>query len=485
MHARWPSSAILLIATSCAALAAPATSEGAKEIEQGYIDFFSKAAVDKGIVSVAPDGEDYIVAWDLQKALDLAGPPKGALRIERFSYTLTPTGEGAWTIKADRFPSLAFDVPTDKGRATGTLDLSGFRLDAAYDASQVNFLRSLVAVDLLAGKFHIAEVDRGADIDLTESGISVETRAKTADNGAGVDVALAQSMKSLTETVIGPPSNGQGAPVKVTYNLGGVVGGAAITELRAREISDFWKYVVAHIEDSEEPPEWKQRLRATLPVWNNLQANVEIHDLTLQTPMIDATVKRLGETIGLTGFIADGAAEIGVKIDELAFKSPLLPAWAEQLTPASLSLDLRLTGKGLDEVAALALDDPNFGVSGDLSPETQDKIGQVLLAGRPKVALSPGRLTTPMLDLAFEGEALADTGAPSARFTFSADGLDKTIALVKELVKTQPDLQSAALGLTFLKGLATTGPDGRLVWKVDVTQAGEVSVNGTLLPAGK
>ena len=363
--------------------------KGAKEIEQGYADFFSKAVIDKGIVSVAPDGKDYVVAWDLQKALDLAGPPTGAVRIERFSYTLTPAGEGAWTIKADRFPSLAFDVPTDKGKATGTLDLSGFHLESAYDAAQVNFLRSLVAVELLAGKFHIADVARGADIDLAESGISVETRAKTSDSGAGVDVALAQSVKSLTETVLAPPPNGQGAPVKVTYNVGGVVGGAAITGLRAREIGDFWKYVVAHVEDADAPPEWKQRLRATLPVWNNLQANAEIHDLTLQMPMVDATLKTLGETIGLSGFVADGAAEIEVKIDELAFKSALLPSWAEQLSPASLSLDLRVTGTGLDQAAELALDDPNFGGKADLSPETQDKIGQSCSPGARRSPFRP------------------------------------------------------------------------------------------------
>ena len=92
MHARWLSSAFLLIAASCAGFASPATSDGAKAIEQGYADYFGKAVVDKGIVSVSPDGDDYVVAWDLQKALDLAGPPKGALRIERFTYTLTPTG---------------------------------------------------------------------------------------------------------------------------------------------------------------------------------------------------------------------------------------------------------------------------------------------------------------------------------------------------------------------------------------------------------
>ena len=120
MHALWPSSAFLLIATSSAGLAASATSDGAKAIEQGYVDFFTKAVVDQGIVSVATDGDDYVVVWDLQKALDLAGAPKGALRTERFSYRLTPRGEGAWTVAADRFPTIAFDVPTDKGEMTGT-----------------------------------------------------------------------------------------------------------------------------------------------------------------------------------------------------------------------------------------------------------------------------------------------------------------------------------------------------------------------------
>ena len=67
MHARWLSSAFFLIATSCAGFAAPATSDGAKAIEQGYADYFGKAVVDKGIVSVSPDGDDYVVAWDLRR----------------------------------------------------------------------------------------------------------------------------------------------------------------------------------------------------------------------------------------------------------------------------------------------------------------------------------------------------------------------------------------------------------------------------------
>ena len=485
MHARWPSSALFLFATASAGLAAPATSDGAKAIEQGYVEYFGKAVVDKGIVSVTPDGEDYLVSWDLQKAFDLIGPPEGALRIAQFSYTLTPEDDGDWTAKADGFPSLTFDVPTDKGKVTGTLDLGGFRLETAYRAAQADFLRSLLSADTLAAKFHVPDGARGDDLDLAESGISVETRAKTSDSGAGVDVALAQSVKNLTETVVAPPPDDQGPPVEVTYTVGGFGGGAAISGLRAREIGDFWKFVVAHVEDADPPAELKQSIRAMLPLWNSLQANAEIHDVTLQMPMIEATLKTLDETIALSGFTADGAAEIGVKIDQLAFKSPFLPPWAGSLSPASFALDLRVADKGLDEVARLALDDPSFGGKGDLSPETQDKISAVLLAGRPKLTLAPGRLTTPTLDLAFEGEASTDTGAPSGHFVFSADGLDKTIALLEDVAKSEPDLQSAVLGVTFIKGLATTGPDGRLTWNVDVSEAGDVTVNGTLLTTAK
>jgi len=485
MCARWPSAAFLLIATTSAPLAAPASLDGAHAIERGYVDYFGKAAIDKGVVSVAPDGDDYLVSWDLQKALDLVGSPAGALRIGRFSYRLIPAGEGAWTATADRFPSLAFDVPTDKGKMTGTLDFAGFRLDAGGDAAQANFLRSLVAADSLAGKFHLAEPDRNADFDLAESGLSIETRAKTSDGGAGVDVAIAQSVKSLNETILAPPPSGEGAPVAATYRIGAIAGGAAISGLRAREIGELWKDVVAHGEGADAAVELNRRLRAALPLWNDLKTNGELHDLALQTPMAEATVKTFAEKVGLSGLAADGAAQIGVTIDELRFKSPLLPPWADQLSPISFRFDLSLAVNGLDQAAELALDDPGLDGKGELSPQTRDKIAAILVAGRPKLTLSPGRLTTPTLDLTFEGEASIETGAPSGHFTFAADGLDKTIALFEEVAKSEPDFQAAALSLIFAKGLATTGADGRLAWKVDVNESGEVSVNGAPLPTEK
>jgi hypothetical protein len=485
MHARWTLPGALLVAASSPALAEPATDEGAKAIAQGYADYFTQAVVEKGIVAVAPSGEDYVVTWDLQKALDLTGAPKDALRIDRFSYRLTPGDADAWTVHADRFPDIAFDAPTDKGRVTGALAFSGFRFDGALDLAKTSFLRALATAEGATNRFHTADPAQGADIEAAESGISVETRAKTTEGGAGIDIAVAQSVERLSETVLALPDKDQGAPFKVTYTIDGMIGGVAISGLRAREIGDLWKYIVAHVDDAQGPPDVKQRIEAALPLWNDIQANAEFHDLALQTPMVGATLKSLGEKLDLSGLTSEGAAEIGVSIDGLAFQSPLLPAWAESLSPASLSLDLRLADKGLDKAARLALDDPEIGDTGDLSSETQDQIAQALLDGRPTFVLAPGRLTTPMLDLAFEGEASMSADAPSGHFTFSADGLDKTIALLGEIAKVDPDLQPAVLGVTFLKGLATIGPDGRLAWKVDVTGDGDVSINGTPLSHGK
>ena len=86
-------------------LASPATSDGARQLEQSYADYLTRAVIDKGVVSVTPDGDDYVVAWDLEKGIVLLGADPGALKAARFSYRLTPTGDGAWRLAADGFPT--------------------------------------------------------------------------------------------------------------------------------------------------------------------------------------------------------------------------------------------------------------------------------------------------------------------------------------------------------------------------------------------
>jgi hypothetical protein len=475
--------ALVIVAAASPVLASPATSDGARQLEQSYADYLSRAVIDKGVVSVTPDGDDYVVAWDLEKGIVLLGADPGALKAARFSYRLTPTDDGAWRLAADGFPTLSIDAPTDAGRMTGTFELRGFGLQGAYDPAQTDFLRAKLGVDVAHAKFKVVGAQQTAESDAAETGVIGETRAKTAADGAGVDVASVHSITSLTETIVGAAADGSG-PTALTYSIGAGVGEATLTGLRAKEIAECWKYVVAHGDEAPIPHEFADRLRAALPLWSNLKVVGTLSDVVMKAPFGEAKAKSVGETIGLSGLTAPATAEFGVQVDGVTIDSSQAPAWAAKLTPASLSFDLKFSGGGLDRAAQIALDDPSFAISGDLSPEAQEKIDAALFAGDPKLTLAPGRLSTPTLDLTYEGEASSVAGEPRGRLVVSADGLDKALALLQEIAGADPEAETAILSLTYAKGLAKPGPDGRLTWRIELA-GGDVTVNGSPLPTGR
>jgi hypothetical protein len=474
---------LLIVAATSPAWASSATSDGARRLEQSYADYLTHAVIDKGVVSVTPDGDDYVVAWDLEKGIALLGADPGALKAARFSYRLTPTGDGAWRLAADAFPTLTIDAPTDAGRMTGTFELRGFGLQGAYDPSQGDFLRSRLGIDVAHAKLKVADAQQTADTDFAETGIVGETRAKSAADGAGVDVASLHSIASLTETIIGAPADGSG-PMALTYSIGGGVGEATLTGLRAKEIAECWKYVVAHGDEAPIPHEFDDKLRAALPLWTNLKLVGKLSDVVMKAPFGQAKAKSVAETIGLSGLTAPAAAEFGVQVDSVTIDSSQAPPWAAKLTPASLNFDLKFSGGGLDRAAQIALDDPSFATNGDLSPDAQEQIDAALLGGDPKLTLAPGRLSTPTLDLAYEGEASVVAGEPRGRLVVSADGLDKAIVLLQEIAGADPESEAAIFSLTYAKGLAKSGTDGRLTWTIEF-RGGEVTVNGSPLPTGK
>lgn len=439
--------------------------------------------VDKGVVSVTPDGDDYVVAWDLEKGIALLGADPGALKAARFSYRLTPTGDGAWRLAADGFPTLSIDAPTDAGHMTGTFELRGFGLQGAYDPAQTDFLRAKLGVDVAQAKFKVVDAQQSADTDAAETGISGETRAKSAADGAGVDVASVHSIASLTETIVGAPADGS-APTTLTYSIGGGVGEATLTGLRAKEIAECWKYVVAHGDEAPIPHEFADKLRAALPLWTNVKVAGKLSDIVMKAPFGQAKANAVAETIGFSGLTAPATAEFGVQVDGVTIDSPQAPPWAAKLTPASLSFDLKFSGGGFDRAAQIVLDDPSFAASGDLSPAAQEQIDAALFGGDPKLTLAPGRLSTPTLDLTYEGEATAVAGDPRGRLVVSADGLDKALALLQENAGGDPEVETALLSLTYAKGLAKPGPDGRLTWTIEFA-GGDVTVNGSPLPMGK
>ena len=474
--------ALIAILGASPVLAAPATPDVARQLEQSYADYLGRAAVESGVVKVAPQGDDYVVVWDLEKGAELIGADPGAFHAATFAYRLTPTGDGAWRLAADAFPTMTFDAPTDAGRFSANVELSGFSLQGVYDPAQAEFLRAEIGVDAAHVKNSVVDSKQNTAGDLVETGIKAEARAKSADSG-GVDLACVQRIAGMTETVVSGPVDGS-APATLTYTVGAGTGEATLTGLRAAAIAEAWKYVVAHLDQPAPGPEFDAKLRAALPLWTDFKGVGELNDFALSAPFGHAKLTRLSETVSLSGLTSLASAEFGLKFDGLSLDAPAAPAWTAKLIPASIDFDLKFSGGGFDKAAEIVLEDSSFAASGDLSTEAQDKIAAALLAGDPKLILAPGRLTTPVLDLAFEGDLSATGGAPRGRLTITADSLDKALDLMRDAAASDPEAQTAIVALTYAKGLAKTLPDGRLGWTIEVSGS-EVTVNGSPLPSGK
>ena len=116
------------------------------------------------------------------------------------------------------------------------------------------------------------DAQQTADTDFAETGVNAETRAKIAASGGGVDVASAQSRRFADRDDRRHAAERVGGATALTYSVGGGVGEATLTGLRAREIAEAWKYLVAHGDDK--PPivqDFSDKLRAALPLWTEFQ----------------------------------------------------------------------------------------------------------------------------------------------------------------------------------------------------------------------
>lgn len=453
-------------------------SRAVQDVEDAYAAYFGRAAVDKQIVAVKPDGSSILVTWDLQKAAEAGDAPPGAFKMAPFSYRLTPGENGVWTLNSDKLPRIEFDVKSEQGSAKGAFDFDGVALEGRFDPNHEPFLTGSGKIAALRADIANTDPHNASHVLIDERDLAFDLRGQTA-GGGGVDVATATTVGHVAETIAADDPKG---PDAVKLESAGVVGASNATGLRAREIGQLWRYAVAHAGDQTAQRGAVPLLGAALPLWNGLEARADLKDLAVQSPLGSANIKSFGESMSSTGVVDAAKFQIGFDFQDLMLNFVGAPPWAASLTPATLKLTVGVSDTGIAEAARLLLaDKPD--ADGKTSPETTAAMQRAVLAGHPKLVIEPGRLKTPAIDFGFQGEAALDLEAKSAHLQLSADSLDKVMAIVGDLAKSQPDMQQAVLTLSLAKGLAKPGPDGRLTW--DVVVAGDaVTVNGSPLSGG-
>jgi hypothetical protein len=471
-----------------AARADPATPEGAKQMLDGYVAVFGREIADKGIVTVDPHGDAYKVIWHVSRALPVAPSPPSQFQMGDFAYEITPGSGGAWRMTADAFPSIVFDTPTDTGRMSGRINLTGMNIDSAYDPAQpVPFTSRSIIGDVL-GDLRILEAGKVIPFRIEESGVQVDMKQTKTDAGANLE--LHQTLRTIVERLSVPIETQPNARVDMTFKVGGATVDGTVDRFRTEQALAAWRFFLAHKDEAKNEASVaavKTILAAGLPGWQKMNFTTELSDLAFDITLARAHVKALRETIDLPGFTEVATGGFGFKIDELNVRSPFLPEGFESLLPLSLSFDLGVKLTGLDQVAKIALADHDFMLEKEISPEGKATIAQILKNSEPTFTLAPGYLRLPLVDIAYQGEVkVSPDDFLKGHFVVSADTLDKILAFVRPFGVVSPDVAKAVLVIVAAKGMAKAGPDGRLNWDIEMTgPPRQLTINGAPIPLDK
>ncbi len=484
----WKASGLALIiaVAASAAEAEPATPEGAQQILDGYVAIFGRQIIDQQIVTVDPHGDSYNITWHIRRALDLAHTTPAEFQMGDFSYSIKPGADGAWRMTANAFPSLVFDTPTDDGRAAGKIDLTGIDIDSYYDPAQpVPFASRAIFGDIV-GDLRIVNAGKSIPFRIEESGFfQVDMKQTTPDTGA--DLALHETLRTAVERMSVPIETQPNAKLDMTLKVGVTSVDGTIDQFRTQQALAAWRFLLAHRDEPKNQMSAaavKTILAAGLPGWRKMNLTTDVSDLEFDMSLAKAHMKAVRETIDLPGFAPVATGGFDLKIDEFNMQSPLLPEGFESLLPLSLDFGIGVKLTGLDQVAKIALEDPDFMFENDISPEGRAKIDQIFKNGEPTFMLAPGYLRNPLIDVAYQGEVkVSPNSFLKGHAVVSADTLDKVIGFVKPFVVLSPDIAKAALAIGAAKGMAKTGPDGRLVWDIEMTgPPGQLTVNGVSIP---
>ncbi len=465
--------------------AAPATQEGADKLKAVLERYLGKPAPGEAAgVTVTPQGPDYRTSFDL-KLLAHALEPFG-VTIEPATSTLmlTSKDDGTWQVAADAFPPLVVHY---NGQTLGST-VSTYKFAGTFDPKIPGFAEASGTQD---GNSFDQEAPAMSQHRRIGHAAASQTAVATEASSAKVDVHY--TFADVSDTVVirapaakpaaeGAPAPAPApAPTEIAYTLATGQADVSADRLRIANLLDVWAFLVAHPNQdslSASQDEFRGLLRAALPLLGGLKQNGSVNTLSLTTPTGTFAASKFAASLELANLAAAGSAAFGFNVDGLSIPSTAVPAWSTGLIPTAADLKLTLVGFHFDEAAKQAVE--AFDIKKGFTPEQRDRIGRIAWPGDGRAILAPSHITSGLLDVRLDGDATIGA-APSGRLTITVAGLDKAIAALQSAGASDPSAAQMLAQFVLAKNLAKPGPDGSLIWLLEASGAGPLTVNGAAL----
>lgn len=476
----------LVTATSLLALCLVTTAQsveinqdGANAVKDTLTKLLPKELAKSGLVTVNPAGTRYEIIYDLAKLLTKVDPATFTINgLAPFSTFATPLDSGLWNIEGDNKFNVSGhfkgkdEKPTDFSYSIASLVYAG-----VFDPA-ISYLRSgtSTAKDI--------KLTSKSDTDEVNASIaSMDHKLSSTDSAGGngrIDLTGSGSMSTFVEQV----SGAQMPPVEIRADSINVE--AKVNDLPVKQIREMVFFILDHVEEKELSPENSGKIKGILkeafPLLTSFSETIGVNNLTVNTQMGNGGVKAFGYNVAMDGPSDAMRFGFGMNAQDISLDSPLMPASYSAFMPTSF--DLQLAVPNLDFAsfgdAFMAMD------FNDKAPETSgEEMGKKLFRdGQLTVEFPKISAKSDVYDIDMTGkiEGRVDSQKDySMEATILARDLDKTIAAVQELAKTDPDLNQVSFGIMMVKGFAKTDADGRSRWDISISRDGAIAVNGQVV----
>ncbi len=473
--------ALILLLSSTSLAYAAATAEEAASIKasiQAYV------GSEPGVVEVTPDGDDYELTLDVMPYIKKNAKADFTASFDPLKITLSPGDEdGTWDVSSSG--PYAFSMSAgDQFNTSGKIE--NFDWQGTFDEALGAMSESTTTAKGITISSKVSQPGLNLKTAVEYSIGSVESKSTATEAGEGLadsestigfaDIKFSSKSEVPADAAVNGPS--------LDYDAS-IAKGSYVTTMKSANLAgllDLVAWFVAHPKEElikQDQAVLKEKILAALPVFASLSSDSNFETLKVNTTLGTFAAELGSTSIALNGVVKDGKFGEGFSFSGISIPAGLAPPWAADLVPTSFKLDFAVSGFDVEAPARLAIGAMDLTKDPVLPAEVESQLQPAFTPTNTViVTLSPGEIVSPVYTLSYEGALTVNlAGLPTGKATIRLRGADALMAKLAAAGE-DPMAKQAVPMLVAAKGFGKAEADGSIVWVVEGTPGGAVTING-------
>ena len=473
--------AVLPIVFTSGAAFAEATDEGAAHLVEVFQTYLGAT---EGVVAVEVDGDSYTLTLDAAPLASAAADAGGSASLTPMVMTLTDNEDGTWAVSQDQAMSFSVTAP---GALEMKMDIGSFKSEGVFDEALMTFSSSKSEMSGITVVEKVTDPNAGEmNVEMAVASGTYETTGAAGAAG-GVDSTFTMTMSGFSETMMTPAQEGMPA-MPFTLTADTMTQSGKIDGLRPDAMYQALAWVVAHPTEEEmmaDKAGLKGIIESGMPFFAAMTSTSTMTNLSVVTPMGNVGIAELGVDLDVNGLVAEGKLREAISVKGLTLPEGVIPPWAVPILPKDVSFDVQVTDFDAAAAAKVALGLFDLPAGTEPDPAFEASLMAALMpTSTVTIGMNPGAVSGEGYELTYEGSMVAgpDMPMPTGKALITLTGLE---VLQAALDAAPDDIKGQAMmGVGMAQGMAKPGANGELIWEIDASTPGSLSVNGVPMMGG-